>query len=135
MRRRGFAGSSPGAWRKVQTKNAAHAAARGGSLTSWPILPDSRPSVGRGVPPPEIGEWAENSSHSSLPGGSATKQFRAAPQTGLLRGACRRAGHFGPDPLARNNELFSRRVLAPELCQAPLRIRRHLALIWWSMIS
>jgi hypothetical protein len=24
--------------------------------------------------------------------------------TGLLRGACHRAGHFGPDPLARNDE-------------------------------
>ena len=23
---------------------------------------------------------------------------------GLLRGACHRAGHFGPDPLARNDE-------------------------------
>src|SRR5207245_8182035 len=54
MRRRGFAGSSRGAWRRVRTKNAAQPAARRGSLTSWPILPDSRPSAGRGVPPPEI---------------------------------------------------------------------------------
>src|SRR5215469_10860994 len=46
----------------ARTKNAAHAAARRGSVTSWPILPDSRPSVGRGVPPPEIGEWAQKSS-------------------------------------------------------------------------
>src|SRR5207245_8929606 len=54
MRRRGFAGSSRGAWRRVRTKNAAQPAARRASLSSWPILPDSRPSVGRGVPPPEI---------------------------------------------------------------------------------
>src|SRR6516162_9558119 len=125
MRRRGFAGSSPGAWRKVQTKNAAHAAARGGSLTSWPILPDSRPSVGRGVPPPEIGERAEKSSHSSLRGGSATKQSRAAPQTGLLRATCG----------ARNDEPFSRRAFAPELCQATLRDRHHRALTRWSMLK
>jgi hypothetical protein len=25
--------------------------------------------------------------------------------SGLLRGACHRAGHFGPDPLARNDDL------------------------------
>src|SRR5215469_2843196 len=106
MRRRGFAGSSPGAWRKVPTKNAAHAAARGESLTSWPILPDSRPSVGRGVPPPEIREWAEKSSHSSLRGASATKQSRAAAEdwiaslhvvklamTSRSRGASQRHGH------------------------------------------
>jgi hypothetical protein len=34
----------------------------------------------------------------------ATKQSRASPKTGLLRGACHRAGHFGPDPLPRNDE-------------------------------
>ena len=31
----------------------------------------------------------------------------------LSSGRPLRAGHFGPDPLARNNELFSRRVLGP----------------------
>jgi hypothetical protein len=34
----------------------------------------------------------------------ATKQSRLRGRTGLLRGACHRAGHFGPDPLARNDE-------------------------------
>ena len=27
---------------------------------------------------------------------------------GLLRGACHRAGHFGPDPLARNDDVGAR---------------------------
>jgi len=30
-------------------------------------------------------------------------QGRRGPQARLLRGACHRAGHFGPDPLARND--------------------------------
>ena len=81
--------------------------------------------MGRGVPPPEIGERAEKSSHSSLRGGSATKQSRAAPQTGLLRAT------YG----ARNDEPFSRRAFARELCQATLRDRHHRALTWWSMLK
>jgi hypothetical protein len=38
----------------------------------------------------------------SLPG--ATKQSGFCQAPGLLRGACHPAGHFGPDPLARNDE-------------------------------
>ncbi len=44
-------------------------------------------------------------------------------KAGLLRGACHRAGHFGPDPLARNDEsnpLLATRS-APEFCES----RRH----------
>jgi hypothetical protein len=64
----------------------------------------SRPALaGRGI----------DSHSSSLRGAIATKQSRTAPQTGLLRGACHRAGHFGPDPLARNDKPYSRRVLFP----------------------
>jgi FMN phosphatase YigB (HAD superfamily) len=35
------------------------------------------------------------------------------PAPGLLRGACHRAGHFGPDPLARNDGVSARSELAP----------------------
>jgi hypothetical protein len=34
-------------------------------------------------------------------GDKAIHDFEA---DGLLRGACHRAGHFGPDPLARNDD-------------------------------
>jgi hypothetical protein len=34
----------------------------------------------------------------------ATKQSGDSPKTGLLRGVYHRAGHFGPDPLARNDD-------------------------------
>jgi CspA family cold shock protein len=33
--------------------------------------------------------------------------FEVSLVSGLLRGACHRAGHFGPDPLARNDEFRS----------------------------
>jgi hypothetical protein len=41
------------------------------------------------------------------------KQSRAAFQPGLLRGACHRAGHFGPDPLAHNDEIQLVRAIRP----------------------
>ena len=51
---------------------------------------------------------------------TATKRSgRAVWHAGLLRGACHRAGHFGPDPLARNHEKteprrpFTRRFRLP----------------------
>jgi hypothetical protein len=40
---------------------------------------------------------------------------RLAQEAGLLRGACHRAGHFGPDPLARNDEDASARTLPSPL--------------------
>jgi len=48
--------------------------------------------------------------------------------SGLLRGACHRAGHFGPDPLARNDN--------PQCKLGPLRKRlRSLDLTRTSMVS
>jgi hypothetical protein len=54
-------------------------------------------------------------SKSVIARSEATKQSsKPCRCTGLLRGACHRAGHFGPDPLARNDEAraisFSQRV-------------------------
>ena len=54
----GVAGSSRGAWRRGRTRKTARAGAR---RASWPcrsILPDGRPSVGRGLPPPLMWELA-----------------------------------------------------------------------------
>ena len=52
--------------------------------------------------------------------------FRKPP--GLLRGACHRAGHFGPDPLARNDALprsqTRRRVRAVQACHVKREDRR-----------
>ena len=48
----GFERSSRGAWRRGRTKNAALAGrAAGAVLVMSSILPDGRPSLGRGVPP------------------------------------------------------------------------------------
>jgi exodeoxyribonuclease III len=46
---------------------------------------------------------------SSLRGAKATKQSRAVAPPGLLRGARHRAGHFGPDPVARHDTKSARR--------------------------
>ena len=48
---------------------------------------------------------------SSLRGAKATKQSRAVAPPGLLRGARHRAGHFGPDPVARRDTKSARRPL------------------------
>ena len=48
---------------------------------------------------------------SSLRGAKATKQSGAAPPPGLPRGARHRAGHFGPDPVARHDPKSARRPL------------------------
>ena len=43
--------------------------------------------------------------------------------SGLLRGACHRAGHFGPDPLARNDGLPPRFAIARD-CEPTLTTHR-----------
>jgi len=47
---------------------------------------------------------------SSLRGAQRRSNPQLSALTGLLRGTCHRAGHFGPDPLARKDETLSRRV-------------------------
>jgi hypothetical protein len=44
--------------------------------------------------------------HCEKPEGRRSNPESEIPAPGLLRGACRRAGHFGPDPLARNDDLI-----------------------------
>ena len=48
------------------------------------------------------GDFGEITRHCEEPSDEAIQDRRR--RTGLLRGACHRAGHFGPDPLARNDE-------------------------------
>ena len=43
-------------------------------------------------------------SYAVIARGLATKQSGERVEIGWLRGACHRAGHFGPDPLARNDK-------------------------------
>src|SRR5579871_1087989 len=51
-------------------------------------------------------------------------------RAGLLRGACHRAGHFGPDPLARNDD--SMRQAALRFAVISLRLIKHSA-IWMAL--
>src|ERR1700727_2853139 len=64
-------------------------------------------------------DWSEGEG-ASLVIASVAKQFSSSRGAGLLRrGACHRAGHFGPDPLApRNDEMQSSGWHAAEITAA-----------------
>jgi hypothetical protein len=52
------------------------------------------------------------------PNGRRSNPEVSIKSAGLLRGACHRAGHFGPDPLARNDGFYRHTPCARALLSA-----------------